>query len=117
MLAAAFGCEFIVDEKGPHGALRREACAADCPTIILEAGEVSKVEPAIVETTVRGVRNVLSHLNMIPDPVQRPPFQIVIDTTKWVRARRGGFLQFHVSPGEIVDRGKPLSHPHQPAGA
>ena len=109
MLAAAFGCEFIVDEKGPHGALRREACAAGCPTMILEAGEVSKVEPAIVETTVRGVRNVLAHLNMIPDPVQRPPFQIVIETTKWVRARRGGFLQFHVSPGEIVDRGKPLA--------
>ena len=77
--------------------------------MILEAGEVSKVEPAIVETTVRGVRNVLAHLNMIPDPVQRPPFQIVIETTKWVRAQRGGFLQFHVSPGEIVDRGKPLA--------
>ena len=34
--------------KGPKGAFRREASDAGCPTIIMEGGEVWKVEPGIV---------------------------------------------------------------------
>ena len=29
--------------------------------------------------------------------------------SKWIRADRGGFLQFHVQPGQIVQRGQPLA--------
>ncbi len=28
---------------------------------------------------------------------------------KWVRAERGGFLQFHVAPGDIVEQEQPLA--------
>src|SRR6056297_619029 len=64
-ISTAFGCEIIIDGKGPRGALRREACRAGCPTIIMEGGEVWKVEPRIVETAVRGVKNVLRNLEML----------------------------------------------------
>ena len=46
-LARAFGAELIVDGKGPKGSLRATACKYNCPTIILEAGEVWKVEPGV----------------------------------------------------------------------
>ena len=58
-IAEAFGSEAILDGKGPKGAFRREACRAGCPTIILEGGEVWKVEPGVVDTTVKGIKNVL----------------------------------------------------------
>ena len=109
LLAETFGSEYVVDGAGPVGSLRRAACKAGCPTIILEGGEVWKVEPVIVEAAVRGVRNVLVHLGMLSGKIVRPPHQFVIRKTKWMRADRGGFLHFHVRPGEIVDEDQPLA--------
>jgi hypothetical protein len=108
-LAEAFGCEIIMNARGPQGALRREACAAGCPTIIMEGGEVWKVEPAIVATAVRGVTNVLRRLGMLDGQPDPPRFATVIEKTKWVRAERGGFLRFHVKPGDLVETAQPLA--------
>ncbi|MBL8851344.1 MAG: succinylglutamate desuccinylase/aspartoacylase family protein [Planctomycetaceae bacterium] len=109
LLAEAFGTEYIVDGGGPTGTLRRAACGAGCPTIILEGGEIWKVEPIIVESTVRGIRNVLIKLGMLEGQPVRAPKQTIIQKTKWIRADRGGFLQFHVRPGEVVREGQPLA--------
>lgn len=108
-IAEAFGCELIVDGKGPKSALRPEATRAGCPTIIMEGGEVWKVEPSIVESSVRGIRNVLRCLNMIEGQIESPDYQVVITSSKWVRAEKGGFLQFHVQPGNVVEKGQPLA--------
>lgn len=108
-IATAFGCELIVAGRGPRGSLRREATAAGCPTIVIEGGEVWKVEPSIVETSVRGIRNVLCSLSMIDGYLEAPPYQVVIERTKWVRAENGGFLQFHVKPGDVIEKGQPLT--------
>ncbi|QDT63697.1 succinylglutamate desuccinylase/aspartoacylase family protein [Calycomorphotria hydatis] len=108
-LAEAFGCEIIFAGKGPRGALRRSACEAGCPTIIMEGGEVWKVQPSIVESAVRGVQNVLRHFKMIEGEPEMPHYQVTITQAKWIRAERGGFLQFHIQPGEIVEEGQPLA--------
>lgn len=108
-LAEAFGSEILLNGKGPRGAFRREACLAGCPTIIMEGGEVWKVEPSIVEAAVRGVKNVLRALDMLAGPSESPDYQIVIEKSKWVRAERGGFLHFHVKPGDIIEEDQPLA--------
>lgn len=108
-LAASFGAEIIIDGKGPAGALRREACKAGCPTIIMEGGEVWKVEPGVVAMGARGVKNVLRGLGMLADAPQPPAFQLVIEQSKWIRADRGGFMQFHVGPGDLVEKDQPLA--------
>ncbi len=108
-LAESFGSEIIINKIGPKGAFRREACAAGCPTIIMEGGEVWKVEPGIVASATRGIKNVLRRLEMIDSPVEDPDFQVVIEKTKWMRAKKGGFMQFHISPGDIVEKDQPLA--------
>jgi predicted deacylase len=108
-IAAAFGLVFVIDGKGPKGSLRRVASRQGCPTVLLEGGEVWKVEPTVVEAAVRGIHNVLANLGMIDSPPQPPPLQCIIRRTKWVRAGRGGFLDFHVAPGSIVVAGQPLA--------
>ncbi|MDU9048455.1 MAG: succinylglutamate desuccinylase/aspartoacylase family protein [Candidatus Electrothrix sp. Rat3] len=108
-LAEAFGAEIIMNSQGPKNSFRREACAAGCPTIIMEGGEVWKVEPGIVETAVRGVKNVLRELNMLEGKIESPAYQIVIERSKWIRAERGGFLDFHIKPGDIVKQGQPIA--------
>jgi predicted deacylase len=108
-LAESFGSEITINTKGPKGAFRREACAAGCPTIIMEGGEVWKVEPGIVEAATRGVRNVLRRLEMLDSEAEEPDFQVVIEKTKWMRAMKGGFMQFHIAPGDIVEEDQPLA--------
>jgi predicted deacylase len=107
-LAHAFGSQLILDGPGQKGTLRRAATLAGCPTITFEGGEVWKVERTIVECIERGIDNVLRELRMIDGP--RPiPVARVLQKTKWIRAECGGFLQFHVAPGDLVSQGQPLA--------
>ena len=105
-LAEAFGCELILDGPGPKGSFRREATRAGCPTIVMEGGEVSKVEPSIVESAVRGVLNVCGSLGMLSREPVMPENRVTIAKSQWLRAERGGFLQFHIQPGEVVHTGQ-----------
>jgi predicted deacylase len=108
-IARAFGCEVIVNRKGPRASLRREACDAGCATIILEAGEVWKIEPNVVQYGVRGIRNVLIELGMVEGSREEPVYQVWTRKTIWVRASFGGMLAFHVAPGDIVEKDQPLA--------
>lgn len=108
-LAEYFGSEIIMNGKGPTGGLRREACKAGCPTIIMEGGEVWKVEPTIVESATRGIKNVLRNLGMLDSPVESPDYQVIIEKSKWIRAENGGFMQFHVQPGDFIERGQAIA--------
>lgn len=100
--ARAFGTELIIDGEGPKGSLRRAATRAGCLTIILEAGEVWKVESSIVEYSIRGITNCLRYLDMLDGSPTRPAYRLETDAASWVRASVGGFLEFHVGPGDIV---------------
>ncbi|MEQ8745810.1 succinylglutamate desuccinylase/aspartoacylase family protein [Pyruvatibacter sp.] len=108
-LARAFGAELIVHGRGPRGSLRRAACASGCATIILEAGEVWKVESGVVEYAVRGIRNCLIRLGMVRGRAEKPPYLVETDGTTWIRAMNGGFLRFHVAPGAIVEQGDAIA--------
>jgi predicted deacylase len=111
-LAKAFGTEIVLDGVGPTGSFRFEASAANCPTITLEAGEVFKVEPSVQEVTIRGIMRVLAELNMIESEAgvhEEPLNQVVVEDTHWTRANFGGFLEFHVAPGEMVKKGQAVA--------
>ena len=108
-LARAFGCELMVHGRGPEGSLRREAVKAGCPTILLEAGEPSKIDRTVQETGVRGILNVLSHLEMIDRTPIRPTYQVKIERSQWLRAEAAGILRFHVNLGELVETGQPIA--------
>ena len=108
-LAEAFGCELIVRGEGPEGSMRRAACEAGVPTILFEAGEVSKIEQAVLDAGVHGVRNVLIHLGMLAGERFEPIFQTMVNRTTWVRAALGGLLRFYVGPGELVEAGQPIA--------
>ena len=77
--------------------------------MILEAGEVWKIEPMVVEIGVRGILNVLKALGMVDGDPVRPLFQVAVKATTWVRAERGGLLNFHARPGDLVREGESLA--------
>jgi predicted deacylase len=100
--ARAFGTELLIDGAGPKGSLRRAATKSGCLTIILEAGEVWKVEAAVAEYAIRGITNCLRYLHMIDGEPIKPAYRLETDSSTWIRATGGGFLEFHVAPGDIV---------------
>jgi predicted deacylase len=108
-LATLFGAELTLNTPGPEGSLRRAAVNVGCATMILEAGEVWKVEPSVVEYTLRGIRNVLIGLGMVEGTVVEPAFRVVAEETRWLRAEKGGFLSFHVRPGDMVTEGQAIA--------
>lgn len=108
-LATAFGAGVILDGRGPKGSFRREATSAGCPTIVIEGGEVWKVEPSVLECMTRGILNVFKELGMVQGAPVFPENQVKLRLTKWVRAERGGFMDMHVSPGATVVEGQPLA--------
>jgi predicted deacylase len=108
-IAEAFGAELILGGAGPDGSFRSEATRVGCPTICVEAGEPWKMEPAMVEFGVRGVRNVLVDLGLIAGERVAPPYQTLITSTSWIRAQVGGILRFHVVPGQVVHVGQAIA--------
>lgn len=115
-LAEAFGCELIVHSRGPAGSLRRVAVDAGIPTIVLEAGEVWRIEPEILRTGVRGSLNVFKALGMLSGSIEKPPYQVTIRKTQWVRAGQGGILSFLAQPGALVRAGQELATCHSVFG-
>lgn len=108
-LAEAFGSELTMHSKGAVGTFRREATRSGVPTIILEAGEVWKIEPGAVETGVRGTLNVLRALGMMVGEPKAPAFRVVARRSTWVRAEVGGILAFHATVGALVRKGDVLA--------
>ena len=108
-IARAFGCPLVVDHKGAKGSVRFAAGEVGCAAMILEAGEVWKVEPTVVEVGLRGVRNVLIELGMVEGKRLRPAYQARVDRSTWLRSDAGGLLRFHVAPGDVVAKGQPIA--------
>jgi predicted deacylase len=105
-LARAFGSTVLIDQPGVKGSLRREATDAGIPTILFEAGETGRFSQKISMIGLRGVLNVLSEMGMLPQKnVSRPPFQVIIKASDWVRAEKGGILDLSVKPGDLVYEG------------
>ncbi len=107
-IAKTFGCEVIMNGKGPNNSLRQTANKSGCLTIMYEAGEVFKFEPRAIQIGVRGIKNVLIRLGMLEGEILKPLYQEVISDTAWLRADVGGILQFHVHPGDLIEKGQPI---------
>jgi predicted deacylase len=109
-LATAFGADFILAaEEGvyvlpgsPHVVLAERGAIA----IGVEIGEGGRVEPEVTERGLRGLRNVLREVGMLPagnEPIGR---RMVISDMIPVRARRAGLVTRLVELNEQVSEGQ-----------
>jgi len=105
-LARAFGSTVLVSQSGVKGSLRRAATDAGVPTILFEAGETARFSAKVSLAGLKGVLNVLSEAGMWPKHVeQRPPFQVIVKASDWVRTDKGGILDLRIRPGDLIYEG------------
>jgi predicted deacylase len=128
-LARAFGSAVIVNQTGVRGSLRREATEAGVPTILFEAGETGRFSQKISMAGLRGVLNAMAEMSMWADSgkpgekpqsrqasFKRPPFQVIVRNSHWVRAEKGGILDLAVKPGDLVYAGDVVGSVLNPFG-
>lgn len=109
-LAIHFGLGIAVGGSGPDGSLRREAVKAGIPAIIYEAGEPFRFQEDEIERGVRGVKNIMAHLDMIEQADREIPDARVYERSRWVRTAvgNGGFFFPTAKLGDIVRIGDSL---------
>lgn len=116
-LARAFGATVLMDQPGVKGSLRKEATEGGVPTILFEAGETGRFSQKVSLVGLRGVLNVLSDLGMLPHRREsRPPFQVIVKASQWIRAERGGVLDLVVKPGDLIYEGDRIGSLFNPFG-
>ncbi len=112
-LAKAFAANVIIDKEGPDGSLRREACVAGVPTIVVEMGEAHRFQRDFIDRGLSGIESVLAEFGLrSASAVSWPGWQAVIseraDRT-WIRADAGGLMDIRVSYGELVSEGETIA--------
>ena len=117
-LARSFGSTILVDQPGTQGSLRRSATDSGVPTILFEAGETGRFSPRISLEGLRGVLGVLEMTGMWPASreARRPPFQVIVKASDWIRAEKGGILDLSVKPGDLVYEGDVIGSILNPFG-
>ncbi|MFL5814196.1 MAG: succinylglutamate desuccinylase/aspartoacylase family protein [Bdellovibrionia bacterium] len=117
-LARAFGATVMVNQTGIRGSLRREATKVGVPTILFEAGETGRFSKRVSQAGLRGVLNVLAEMKMLPASVghKRPPFQVIVRESEWIRAEKGGILDLDIRPGDLVYKGDTIGEILNPFG-
>ena len=117
-LARAFGATVLIDQQGVRGSLRREATDYGTPTILFEAGETGRFSPRVSLSGLRGVLGVLSEMGMWEpeDKKHKPPFQVIVKASEWVRAEKGGILELSAKPGDLIYEGELIGSIVNPFG-
>jgi len=115
-MARAFGIEIIIDSRGVPGTLRAAATHAGVPTIIFEAGETFRFQRNLVARGVTGIHSILAALRMTEGPAKAARFQVVVKTSEWIRAPRGGIADILVRPGELIYEGEEIASITNPFG-
>jgi uncharacterized protein len=112
-IAVAFGLPYVVREERQDGGLggmtSSAAAQAGIPAVIAEAGGRGQLEESAVQLLVRGVRNVLRQLEMLPGAVEPPPAgQRTVGSFVWLRCEQAGWWDAAVGSGDEVREGDVL---------
>lgn len=115
-MADAFGVPVVLNSVLRDGTLREVAEARGIPVVTYEAGEALRFEETCIRVGVRGVVNVMRHLDMLtdrrPSPVTVKP--AVAGSSTWVRAECDGVFRALVTLGARIHEGQLLGRISSP---
>ncbi len=119
-MAQAFDAPVIIKAPTRPGSLRAYLKRRKISTIMFEGGEALRLDPASVRFALRGVLQVMRHLEMLPAekgkeaPKKKP--SVISSNTYWERAPRGGVFTPLIPLGRAVSKGAVLGSVNDPFG-
>ncbi|MDA3934842.1 MAG: succinylglutamate desuccinylase/aspartoacylase family protein [Gammaproteobacteria bacterium] len=116
-LARAFGTPVIINSNIRDGSLRASASDHGIPMLIYEAGEALRFDEVSIRAGVRGVFNVMRHIEMLPQTKRKQAAApMLARSTSWVRAPASGIIGAQARLGSSVSEGQPLAIISDPLG-
>ncbi|GAB3666486.1 succinylglutamate desuccinylase/aspartoacylase family protein [Halopiger thermotolerans] len=106
-LAKAFGCGYVLDQKGPDGQLARAAPDEGIPTVDPELGGTVGWDETSIRKGVEGVFNVLRYYDFLPESHELER-QTRANGFEQYGAPNGGLVDFQKDLGDRVARGETL---------
>ena len=109
-LALLQNAQIIVNNPPSDGTLRGAAEDLGIHAITLEVGNPNTFQKKMIKTGIEGIYNVLSHLNMIEDPIEAPEDETILcDSSFWIYMDRGGLLTVHVNLLDVLKKGQKIA--------
>ncbi|WP_154222044.1 succinylglutamate desuccinylase/aspartoacylase family protein [Marinicella rhabdoformis] len=117
-LAKAFAVPVLVNSNLRDGSLRQCAAEYGIPMLLYEAGQALRFDELSIKVGVKGITNVLRHLNMLPKlrSKKAPVEPFVARNSGWVRASDSGFVIHKKELGDRVEEGDVLAEIKKPLG-
>lgn len=124
-LAEVFGVPVLLNANLRDGSLRHSAVESKTKILLYEAGQALRFDELSIRAGLRGILNVLSHLEMTkrksskqkegkPHKVKSLPF--IANASSWVRASTSGIVNNLKHLGDHVEKGDALAKIGSPFG-
>lgn len=118
-LARAFGVPVMLNASLRDGSLRAASSSVGTKVLLYEAGEALRFDELSIQAGVKGILNVLAHLEMTRKRKSKTnkvePF--VAYNSAWVRASSSGIVRTIKNLGDDVTKGDILAEICSPTGA
>ena len=116
-LAEIFGVPVLLNSDIRDGSLRQAAVESNIRVLLYEAGQALRFDELSIRAGIRGVLNVLAHLQLIRRKKPRKPLTpFIANSSAWIRAGSSGIVNNLKNLGDQVHPGTPLAHIGSPFG-
>lgn len=117
-MAKAFGVPVLINSNLRDGSLRECADEHGIPMLLYEAGQALRFDELSIKVGVKGILNVLRHLQMLPKvrTKKAPVEPFVARKSGWVRAPDSGFVIHKKELGDRVMENEVLAEIKKPLG-
>jgi predicted deacylase len=119
-LAHVFGAPFIYYSKNLNKSFRNSCYKSGVPMLLFEGGKSFNIHSNITNTGVNGAKRILNHLGMLNSKfkVSKPKTTaIIIEDSKWIRAKFSGMFKATVAINTYVKADDVLGNITDPYGS
>lgn len=116
-LAKAFQAPVVTNVEYDDNPLRKTVEELNIPFLVYEAGEARRFDENAIMVGVKGVRNVLRAIDVLPKEPIAEIDPIFSRNEAWILAHKGGILHSNVSLGQLLQKGEMIGEITDPFGA
>jgi len=115
-LARVFGIPYVIRGR-VSGGTYSAAAKRNIPSILAEAGGQGLLQPEALRIHLRGLRNVLRHLGVVPGEPEPVAPMVLLTQLHWVTSAHTGLFYCEVTPGDRVTKGQRVGETRDYFGA